>query len=210
VASVARALIVGSAAPPDAVAEIVPVADLANWAVLHLTQSADLTRATGVGQTLVADCEQVMGADHPGRLTSRNNLAGAYVAAGQLGPAIPLYEATLVDRVRVLGADHPDTLTLTSRNHLADAYRSAEQLDKEMPLFEATLADRQREPGAEHPTRPGRTGDCCCGPDARHEHRSAHRDHALLRRAVNRDGPDPYAALAGCIIRPIFLSSAPR
>ena len=42
---------------------------------------------------------------------------------GDLDEAIPLYERTLADRERVLGADHPDTLT--SRNNLAGAYESA-------------------------------------------------------------------------------------
>ena len=42
--------------------------------------------------------------DDPTTLTSRNNLAGAYQSAGRLGEAIPLYEQTLADSVRVLGA----------------------------------------------------------------------------------------------------------
>ncbi len=68
----------------------------------------------------------MLGADHPDTLTSRNNLAGAYQAAGRLGEAIPLFEQTLADRERVLGADHPDTLT--SRNNLAGAYQAAGRL----------------------------------------------------------------------------------
>ena len=51
------------------------------------------------------------------------SLAAAYEAAGHLAEAIPLYEATLTDCQRVLGADHPDTLT--SRNNLAGAYGAA-------------------------------------------------------------------------------------
>jgi hypothetical protein len=51
----------------------------------------------------------MLGADHPDTLLSRNNLAGAYQTAGDLGRAIPLYEQTLADRTRVLGADHPIT-----------------------------------------------------------------------------------------------------
>ncbi|HTP16652.1 MAG TPA: tetratricopeptide repeat protein [Streptosporangiaceae bacterium] len=43
--------------------------------------------------------------------------------AGRLGQAIPLYEHTLADRERVLGSDHPQTLT--SRNNLAYAYKAA-------------------------------------------------------------------------------------
>ena len=41
---------------------------------------------------------RVLGEDHPDTLTSRNNLAGAYQAAGDLGRAIPLFEQTLADR----------------------------------------------------------------------------------------------------------------
>jgi hypothetical protein len=40
--------------------------------------------------------------DHRDTLSSRNNLAGAYQSAGDLGRAIPLYEQTLADRQRVL------------------------------------------------------------------------------------------------------------
>ncbi|MFC0567396.1 tetratricopeptide repeat protein, partial [Plantactinospora siamensis] len=70
-------------------------------------------------------CERVLGEEHPNTLRSRNNLAYAYRAAGRLGEAIPLYEATLVARERVLGEEHPDTLA--SRNNLAAAYRLRDQ-----------------------------------------------------------------------------------
>jgi hypothetical protein len=42
-------------------------------------------------------------------LTSRNNLAMSYWAAGRTVEAILLLERTLADCERVLGADHPDT-----------------------------------------------------------------------------------------------------
>jgi hypothetical protein len=63
----------------------------------------------------------VLGPDHPNTLTSRKNLAGAYQSAGQLDKAIPLYEATLSESVRVLGADHPITQAL--RSNLINARR---------------------------------------------------------------------------------------
>ena len=85
----------------------------------------------------------------PGTLTSRNNLASAYQAAGDLGRAIPLFEQTLADRRRVLGEDHPGTLT--SRNNLAGAYEAAGDLGRAIPLFEQTLADRRRVLGEDHP-----------------------------------------------------------
>ena len=58
---------------------------------------------------------------------------------GDLGRAIPLHEQTLADRLRVLGADHPDTLA--SRNNLAYAYQAAGDLGRAIPLYEQTLAD---------------------------------------------------------------------
>jgi len=73
----------------------------------------------------------------------------AHQAAGRLDQAIPLYQRTLADAERVLGADHPDTLT--SRNNLAGAYESAGRLDQAIPLYERTLADRERVLGADHP-----------------------------------------------------------
>ena len=63
----------------------------------------------------------MLGEDHPDTLTSRNNLAGAYQAAGDLGRAIPLYEQTLTELRRVLGEDHP-TVALV-RDNLAAARR---------------------------------------------------------------------------------------
>ncbi|MFM9598239.1 tetratricopeptide repeat protein, partial [Streptomyces scabiei] len=40
---------------------------------------------------------------HPDTLISRNNLASAYQAAGDLGRAIPLLETTLTQREQILG-----------------------------------------------------------------------------------------------------------
>jgi Tetratricopeptide repeat len=62
--------------------------------------------------------------DHPGTLGSRNNLASAYRVAGDLGRAIPLYEQTLTDSVRVLGEDHPQTKIV--RGNLAVARQQSQ------------------------------------------------------------------------------------
>ncbi|MFI9276231.1 tetratricopeptide repeat protein, partial [Kitasatospora sp. NPDC052896] len=78
------------------------------------------------------------------------NLAYAYESERDLERAIPLYEQTLKDRVRVLGEDDPDTLT--SRNNLAYAYQAARDLDRAIPLYEQTLKDRVRVLGEDHPS----------------------------------------------------------
>ena len=56
-------------------------------------------------------------------------------------------EATVADRERVLGADHPDTLI--SRNNLASAYGAAGRLGEAIALLEDTRADTERVLGAE-------------------------------------------------------------
>ncbi|MGY3521157.1 tetratricopeptide repeat protein, partial [Micromonospora sp. PTRAS2] len=81
----------------------------------------------------LADRRRVLGNDHPDTLTSVNNLAYAYQAAGDLGRAISLFEQALTDCRRVLGNDHPQTLT--SVNNLAGAYRSAGDLGRAISLF---------------------------------------------------------------------------
>ena len=71
------------------------------------------------------------------------------VATADLSRAIRAGHSVLADSERVLGPDHPDTLS--SRNNLAYAYESAGQLEKAIPLFERTLADRERVLGPDHP-----------------------------------------------------------
>ena len=63
--------------------------------------------------------------------------------------SIELYEQVLAERERVLGPDHPDTLTI--RNNLAGAYKSAGRLAEAVELFERVLADRVRVLGPDHP-----------------------------------------------------------
>ncbi len=89
---------------------------VAVWLLNELSDSPG--RATEYGQRLIVDSARLLGPEDSGTMNARNELAGAYQAAGRLGEAIPLFEATLADRERVLGADHPDTLT--SRNNLAN------------------------------------------------------------------------------------------
>ena len=91
----------------------------------------------------------LLGPDHPDTLTSRNDLAYAYRAAGRLTEAITLYEQVLPDRIRVLGEDHPDTLT--SRHNLAYAYESAGRLTEAITLYEQVLSDRTRVLGEDQP-----------------------------------------------------------
>ena len=82
-------------------------------------------------------------------LEGANAVAQAYESAGRLGEAIALYEQVLADRIRVLGPDHPDTLS--SRNNLAYAYISVGRLADAIALYEQTDADSVRVLGPDHP-----------------------------------------------------------
>ena len=84
----------------------------------------------------------LLGPDHPDTLASRNNLAGAYRAAGRLTEAITLFEQVLPDSIRVLGEDHPNTLN--SRNNLACAYAAAGRITEAITQFEQVLTDCTR------------------------------------------------------------------
>ncbi|MGW6505127.1 tetratricopeptide repeat protein, partial [Nonomuraea angiospora] len=116
-------------------------AKLLNNTGLFLHNQGAITSAISYFQRAHLVNQQESGLDHPDTLTSQNNLAYAYEAAGNLNRAIPLYEATLGDRERVLGTNHPRTLI--SRNNLATAYLGAGDLDRAIPLFEETLAARE-------------------------------------------------------------------
>jgi serine/threonine protein kinase/tetratricopeptide (TPR) repeat protein len=89
------------------------------------------------------------GRDHPDTLTSMNNLALSYNAAGQLDRALPLCVETLERRKATLGPDHPDTLT--SMNNLATYYLAAGQFDRALPLLEETFQLIKAKRGPDHP-----------------------------------------------------------
>ena len=136
-----------SHSPPDT--DTQDTAYLLNQAGAFLDSQGQPGRAAGYLRRALACRVRVLGGDHPHTLRSRNNLAHAYQAAGNLGQAIPLYEQVLADSVRVLGADHPQTLG--SRNNLAYAYQGAGNLGRAIPLYEQVVADSVWALGADHP-----------------------------------------------------------
>jgi len=71
------------------------------------------------------------------------------LAAGRTAEAISLYKGALADCKRLLGADHPTTLT--TRNNLAMVSRAAGRTADAITLYERTLAYRERIMGADHP-----------------------------------------------------------
>jgi tetratricopeptide (TPR) repeat protein len=85
---------------------------------------------------------QILGADHPEVLRSRDILAGIYARAGRLAEAIDHFEQNLADAERVLGPDHRGTLLY--RNSLAGAYGKAGRSTESIGLCEQNLAEAER------------------------------------------------------------------
>jgi tetratricopeptide (TPR) repeat protein len=78
-----------------------------------------------------------------------NALVSVFRNKGEYDRALPLCEECLAKRKRVLGEDHPDTLT--SLNNLAGLFESKGEYDRALPLYEECLAKRKRVLGEDHP-----------------------------------------------------------
>ncbi|MFF2205725.1 tetratricopeptide repeat protein, partial [Streptomyces sp. NPDC058145] len=140
-------LALAESTPPDSPASTSTV-NTYHEAAQYLYRQGRDAHTIALRTAALAQCERVLGATHYDTLASRNNLAGAYQAAGDLDRAIPLFEATLAQYEQVLGDTHPSTLA--SRNNLAGAYQAAGDLDRAIPLFEATLAQCEQVLGDTH------------------------------------------------------------
>ena len=92
---------------------------------------------------------QKLGAGHPDTLTTLNNLADAYRAAGKGAEAIAVFEQVHDICVKHLGTDHPRTLT--ALKNLADAYLADGQTPKAIALYEQVWDKEMKQLGLGHP-----------------------------------------------------------
>ncbi len=128
--------------------------DLATTVLVAWVAHFDFVRASyslarfGFERQLEAS-RRVLGEEHPGTLSSMNNLANTLSAQGDLPGARRLHEAVLEARKRVLGEEHPGTLT--SMNNLAMTLSAQGDLPGARRLHEAVLEARKRVLGEEHP-----------------------------------------------------------
>ena len=167
---------------------------LAFYHALELGEST--LQAIAVGEPLAGDLERLLGPDHPDTLNSRNSLAAAYLAAGRVAEAIPLFEQILAVRQRMLGPDDPETLI--SQNNLASAYQDAGRTAEAIRLYELNLETRERLLGPDHPSTLNSRGNLA----------AAYRDGGRVAEAIplleqtlddrervlGRDHPDTQAA----------------
>ena len=134
---------------PHAKAALGADSDSMAWIAEYLGFSGNYRAALALEEQVVNARQESRGAENPGTLAARNNLAywtglagDAAGARDQLAALLPVYE-------RVLGSEHPDTLA--ARNNLAqltartgDAAGARDQLAALLPVYERVL-------GSEHP-----------------------------------------------------------
>ena len=94
---------------------------------------------------------------------------------------------------RILGADHPETLT--ARNSLALSYQAAGRVVEAIPILEQNLADQERVLGPDHPSTLTSRNNLaallpCGGPGSRC-HPSARAEPGRIERELGRTTPTP-------------------
>ncbi|WP_433755328.1 tetratricopeptide repeat protein [Nocardia sp. CA-135398] len=132
-------------------------------------RSGDLCAAVAELDEVLIDESRVLGNDDPRTLTTRHNLANmrtlyevaeaAHIpmswfglddtAARAIARAISELEQLLPEQIRILGADHPDTLT--TRDSLAHWYSKNDEPAKAAVEYERILADQSAVLGPDHP-----------------------------------------------------------
>ncbi|KIN02921.1 hypothetical protein OIDMADRAFT_144079 [Oidiodendron maius Zn] len=124
--------------------------------------------------------ERMLAEDHPDRLASQYELAGAYRANGQIKEAVQLLEHVVKIQERMLAEYHPDRLVsqhtlagayrangqirertlaedhpdqLASQHELAGAYRANGQVKEAIQLLEHVVKIQERTLAEDHPNR---------------------------------------------------------
>lgn len=141
----------------DALAESTPADNIptSDMADAYLATAQYLFRRQRDAQTvtlrqlILAQREQDLGDTHRDTLSSRNNLALAYVEAGYVELALPILESNLAQREQVLGDTHSETIA--ARNNIGYAYVEIGNLEQAIPMLEFALTQYEQTIGDNHP-----------------------------------------------------------
>jgi tetratricopeptide (TPR) repeat protein len=131
-----RALAIYDANPQDADPHSV-IKTQSNLASLLFFKGDHASAATMYRRAL-AECEKVLGRDHPHTLVNVNNLAVVLDGDKNYAAAEPLFMRALEARERVLGPGHPDTLR--TLHHLAAMLAKAGRPDESAALGKQYIA----------------------------------------------------------------------
>ncbi len=122
---------------------------LLDQAGYYFYQRGQFRETEPLWKSVLAICERVLGPEHPGTLSSLNNLANLHAEQGKYELAEPLYQRALETSERVLGPEHPDTLSTV--NNLAALYDDQGKYELAEPLYQRALAIREEVFGSDHP-----------------------------------------------------------
>jgi tetratricopeptide (TPR) repeat protein len=122
------------------------------WQLLLRTgRSMNSARLTGpavaYGRELAAVTGRILGRGHPDTLAADEQLATAYLAAGQAAEAIAQFRWVLTERVRVLGPDHPSAIA--ARRKLGNAMVAASQFTDAITVLGRVVGDYERVRGTD-------------------------------------------------------------
>ncbi|GAA1654759.1 tetratricopeptide repeat protein [Actinoplanes couchii] len=109
---------------------------------------AQLAEAEGMYRAIIADLTTHGGPPELGH-AARHNLAGVLFHQGRLGPAEKAFRELLAERLRTLGADHPDVLT--TRNNIAAVLSARGKVAEAEQQTAEVLQVRRRVLGRHHP-----------------------------------------------------------
>lgn len=119
-----------------------------NRRALTSLREGDVERAQQLLDMEYTATRRGLGEDHPGTITSVNNLGAVLGLRGELSAARSLFEHALEVRGKALGEQHPDTLT--PLNNLAAILWSEADLEGAQALFECVVEHRTRWLGENH------------------------------------------------------------
>ncbi len=136
-------------APRSALAQALDEVNALNKQVQQLAGQGNYQEASALAEKTLSLAERVLGKEHPGTLTSVNNLAALFQDLDRLAEAEPLHKRVLEAYERVLGKEHPETLISVS--NLALLYKAQGRLAEAEPFFKRALESRERTLGKEHP-----------------------------------------------------------
>jgi tetratricopeptide (TPR) repeat protein len=117
------------------------------WCLHELGDSRQ--QVVSLGEQLVADCRDFLGADYFTTWLVQDIVGRGYVAGGRVAQAVLLHAQALFWMERQLGPDDPGTIAV--RSNLAIAYRAAGRFGEAVALSEQALEAHESVLGPDHP-----------------------------------------------------------
>jgi tetratricopeptide (TPR) repeat protein len=117
----------------------------------NLINYGKFKEAVSLLEQMVKIQEKTLTEDHPSRLASQYELAGAYQANGQAKQALSILEQVVKIRKQTLAEDHLDRLA--SQHELARAYAINGQIQKAVSLLEQVVKIQKQILKEDHPSR---------------------------------------------------------